>query len=266
VSLTNVRDEFLARMVAERGDDRAFEELARRYHPLIVAAARRPPYGADFEDARQEALIGLLRACRDFNLIERRRPCLAFAGIARVSVHWAVGKARVNALTPTQRVLTDALQRLDEGERARIERIPAPAHTDPAQAVILLERLAECAQWARRGVRVSMHDGRRVYSDEQIRRAITIVGNGGTVTAAAAALGAAPITIRRWVEQEIGQRAGLAHERGAGAAAGDMRYRYTQAQVTRALELVRDGHTMTDAAVEVGATRHAVRRWANHAA
>jgi hypothetical protein len=64
---------------------------------------------------------------------------------------WAVGKARVVALMPTRRVLSDAVQPLVEGEPERIERVPAPAHLDPAHVVVMRERLAECARWARRG-------------------------------------------------------------------------------------------------------------------
>jgi hypothetical protein len=63
MSLERVRDEFLAAR-ASRGDGAAFGELARRYRPLIVSAAAYPPPGLEFEDLRQEALLGLFEACR----------------------------------------------------------------------------------------------------------------------------------------------------------------------------------------------------------
>jgi DNA-directed RNA polymerase specialized sigma24 family protein len=58
VSLELVRDEFLAAR-ASLGDGAAFAELARRYHRLLCAASTCPPPGVEFEDLRQEALIGL---------------------------------------------------------------------------------------------------------------------------------------------------------------------------------------------------------------
>ena len=57
--------ELAARVV--KGDGDAFAELAERYDWLIGWITRRPIPGLEREDEHQEALIGLLTACRDYD-------------------------------------------------------------------------------------------------------------------------------------------------------------------------------------------------------
>jgi hypothetical protein len=77
MSLCAVTDAFLA-VRAAAGDEAAFAELARRYRPLICSVTQRPPLGAEIEDLRQEALIGLFEACRAHDPAKGR-----FAGLGK---------------------------------------------------------------------------------------------------------------------------------------------------------------------------------------
>ena len=58
-----VPDELLAERV-RRGDELAFRVLVSRYEPLVRSVCWSPPSGLDTDDLRQEALLGLLEACR----------------------------------------------------------------------------------------------------------------------------------------------------------------------------------------------------------
>src|SRR4051794_41884274 len=81
MSLQTVSDRYLARRAAQ-GEGAAFAELARRYQPLLMAAAHAKPEGGEVDDVRQHALIGLFVACR---ATDGQR---SFAGIAKVNVRW----------------------------------------------------------------------------------------------------------------------------------------------------------------------------------
>ena len=74
---------------AARGDGAAFAELARRYDDLIAFYARGHARGHDRDDERQEALIGLLEACRVFDPSRG-----SFGAIATVRVRSRVWNAR----------------------------------------------------------------------------------------------------------------------------------------------------------------------------
>src|SRR3954451_4530131 len=137
MSLESVSDRYLARRAAT-GDGAAFAELARRYEPLLGAAAHAGPEGGEADDARQHALIGLFVACR---VTDGQR---SFAGIAKVNVRWELARARRDAATRKHRVLTHALR--DETPAAGAAGwLPAPAICDPARIVELREQLRERA-------------------------------------------------------------------------------------------------------------------------
>ena len=184
--MRSLSDEALAVRVAA-GDDRAFAELARRYEPLIGRVTRRPPPGVASEDVRQEALLGLLEACRITDG-ERR-----FAGIAALRVQWRVNAVRRAAMARKQLILTDAAHASDDRD-APLARLAAPEHTDPARIVELREqlrtRLSERERRQRRRERAPRGDLRRRYTDEQIRRAVELVARGSSIRAAATAVGA----------------------------------------------------------------------------
>lgn len=241
MSLCGVSDAFLGRRAAE-GDDIAFAELARRYRPLITRACRVPVRGVDVEDARQEALLGLLKACREHDPARG-----SFAAFARVCVRSKVAHARVSARAGKHRILTDALRDGDEPTHQLQERTAAGAGSDPAVVVELRDELRQRAQRRRR------RDLRRRYSDEQITGALALIAQGKTIKQAAHAVGAPCDAVNRWLK-----RAG--QQRVAGR-----RY-YSGGEISRALALVEGGASLRQAAAAVGASSASVLRWARQAA
>ena len=139
-----VSEEALARWAAE-GDQGAFSELAWRYRGLIRLMTRWPGPGAEREDLRQAALLGLWDACGAFD-----RRSGALSPLARVCMRRRVWTARSGARRGKHRVLTDALG-LDQrggsdgdGEELTIaERLPARDGFDPARVIAARETLAE---------------------------------------------------------------------------------------------------------------------------
>ena len=230
-----VTDGFLARRAAS-GDHVAFAELAGRYRGLIVDATLWAPAGMEVEDLRQEALLGLYDACRVFRPGRGR-----FAGLARLNVRWRVGAARLAAIAPKHRLLSDAAREDPAGPI--IEHAEAPPGASPALVVELRDTLRERTEHARRP-RV---DHRRRYTDEQIERALALIAEGHTLKQTALAVGAPVDRVSRWVT-----RAGMRH---AG------RHRYTPAEIERAVSLVRAGASLRQAGATVGATNATVLRW-----
>lgn len=243
MSLELVRDEFLAAR-ASRGDGQAFAELARRYRPLVVTAAKCPPPGLEFEELRQEALIGLFAACRKCDPAKPGK----FAGLARLCVASAVSHARRSAWARKHLILTSAIADDDETVQ-RFEERTAARGSDPAVVVELRERLRELAareQRRRDGVRWG-------YSDEQRRRALALVAEGQTFQQAALAVGTRGETVRRWVV-----RAGTPRP-------GTVRH-YTPTEIAHALTLVDSGASLAKAGAAVGASDATVLRWQRKAA
>jgi hypothetical protein len=254
MSLERVRDEFLAAR-ASRGDGAAFAELARRYHRLLCAASMDPPPGVEFEDLRQEALIGLFEACRRKASAPAGPGFAGFAWFARRYVRWRVIKARVHARTRKHYVLSRATVRDDEAWQRVELSAPAPAASDPAVVVELREELRELAN--RPSLRavpgVRSDDGRRRYTNEQIDRALDLVKQGQTLQQAALAVGANQGQVGRWVK-----RAGV-HRTGG-------RHYFTEAEIAHALALVDGGASLAKAGAAVGATGPTVLRWRRKAA
>jgi RNA polymerase sigma factor (sigma-70 family) len=247
MSLAGVRDEFLAGR-ASRGDGAAFAELARRYRPLIVSASKYPEAGLEFEDLRQEALIGLFVACRKCNPAKGGR----FAGLARVCVRWAVGQARKSSRARKHLILTHALADHDEISRRLEQRVGAPA-SDPAVVVELRDELRAHARRLRRRIEAPAGDLRRRYSDEQIERALALVAAGQTFQVAALAVGTRADTVARWVQR-------------AGTPRPGTRRRFSQAEIAQVLSLVHAGVSARKAGQAVGANDATVYRWLQDAA
>jgi transposase-like protein/DNA-directed RNA polymerase specialized sigma24 family protein len=254
MSLVDVRDEFLAAR-ASRGDGAAFAELARRYDRLLCAASTYPPPGLEFEDLRQEALIGLFEACRRKASAPTGPGFAGFAWFARHYVRWRVIKARVRARTRKHYVLSRATVK-DAEAWQRVElSAPAPAASDPAVVVQLRAELRALANRpslrALPGVRSD--DGRRRYTNEQIDHALELVKQGQTLQQAALAAGVTDEQVGRWV-----RRARL--QRTAG------RHYYTDAEKAHALALVDAGASLAKAGAAVGATPSTVYKWRQKAA
>jgi RNA polymerase sigma factor (sigma-70 family) len=256
-------DEALAVRAAAR-DNAAFEELTRRYQPLLCAQARRVPEGQDRDDAHQEALIGLFEACRS---TDGKR---SFAGMAKVNVRWRLSVAGRDAATLKQRLLSDAL-RPDGSPRSERLELPAPESADPARIVELREELRERLRERPDALSLVLserHAGRR-YSPAQIATALAVIADGATVTQAAKTVGASYGTVREWVEQspaDAPARRAL-EERCSNAPAGNLSRRFSDEQKQLAVRLVTEhGRPLREAAAAVGATNPTILRWIRQAA
>jgi transposase-like protein len=260
----NVSDEQLA-VRAAAGDGDAFEELARRYRPLIGAATRWLPDGLEPDDARQAALLGLFEACRATDGIRR------FAGLAAKRVRWQVAAARRAATTRKHRVLTDAIHGNDERDGA-LAWIAAPDATDPARVVelreVLREQVRDHADTQRRRANAPRGDLRRRYTPEQVDRALALIAAGSTISDAAAAVGARYRAVHEWLDaappdSPAGRQ--LAAIRQCGPS-GNAARRFSRDERARAVKMVADGNTISAAASAIGASHPTVVRWLRNAA
>jgi transposase-like protein len=244
--LRSVSDGELA-LRAAAGDERAFAELVERYGRVIGVTIRSTGFGGGWEDERQEALMGLLNACRAYRPGRGR-----FGPPAAVCIRHRVWNQRTRMARRSQRVLTDAvpLDAPHEGSLALVERVPAPGASDPAVVVELRERLREHvdAQRARRARRPPR------YTPEQIDRALALVAAGKTLREAGRAVGARYDTVGQWVK-----RAGRRPSGRSGR-------RYTSAQISHALTLIEGGASLRQAGAAVGASDTTVLRWQRRAA
>jgi transposase-like protein len=246
VVLRSVSDGELALRAAD-GDERAFVELVDRYGRVIGVTIRSTGFGGGWEDERQEALIGLLNACRAYRPGRGR-----FGALAAVCIRHRVWNQRTRTARRSQRILTHAVP-LDaplEGSLPLAERVPAPGASDPALVVELRERLREHAddQRARRARRPPR------YTPEQIERALALVAQGKTLTEAGRAVGARYDTVGQWVKRAGRQPSGRSGRR------------YTHAQISRALTLIEGGASLRQAGAAVGASESTVLRWQRKAA
>jgi hypothetical protein len=186
--------ELAARVV--KGDGDAFAELADRYRWLIGWLTSRPHPGLEQEDQRQEALIGLLQACRDFDPARG-----SFGAIATIRVRSRVSTARAQAHNTRNRIITNALrlehQAGPDEDRMRTlaERLPAGPGADPAVVVELRDELRQRAAYRRR----YGEQRKRRFTDADVATALELVAQGKTLREAGAAVGASHPTVMRWV-------------------------------------------------------------------
>jgi RNA polymerase sigma factor (sigma-70 family) len=238
MSLHAVSDRYLAARAAE-GDGFAFAELARRYRRLIWAAAHLPPPGLESEDLRQEALLGLLVTCQNYDPAKG-----AFAALARRNVRRRVSRACVAARARKHLVLSDAMRDGDDPMHHLAERAAAPEGAEPGRVVELRDELRQRAR--------PRSDRRRRYSDEQIARALELLAEGRTIKETAFAVGASCDQIRRWAKRADQPHGG--------------RRRFTPSEISAAIELVHGGATLREAGAAVGASKVTVLKWIHKAA
>jgi DNA-directed RNA polymerase specialized sigma24 family protein len=224
---------------AVRGDGPAFSELARRYRGLIRGATQWPPVGLTCEDLRQEALIGLLEACHAHDAGRGGYDLLAGACVrnrvrgARRTARRAKHRVLSDALSldAPDRNVPD-----DDGElRSLGDRVADPVAVEPARVVATREQLAEISAalralsprqraavasegeatakdryHARQRLRQLLDRGPaawtartdgRLYSQQQVDRALALVANGHSLTRAGAAVGANRTTVLRWLNR-----------------------------------------------------------------
>jgi transposase-like protein len=261
-----VSDESLA-VAAAGGDGMAFEELARRYRPLIFAASRWLPEGLEAEDARQAALIGLWEACRATDGVHR------FAGMARRRVRWSVGAARREAMARKRQVLTDALHASDAGDDGlRLAWVAAPEASDPARVVELREllraRVVEHAAAERRRATAPGGDLRRRYGPEQREEVLATFAAGASIPEAAAAAGVGYHVAHHWItgapaDSPAGRA--VAARRGSSPD-GTLNRRYSDDEKARAIALVAQGDSINSVARAIGAAWATVQKWLAEAA
>jgi RNA polymerase sporulation-specific sigma factor len=141
--LEELADTHLVTLVQE-GDDRALEELLKRYRGFARSKAR--SYflaGSDKEDVVQEGMIGLYKAIRDFD-VNQETPFKAFAELCiSRQILTAIKTANRHKHQPLNTsVSLDAPAHGDDGsEHTLKEDVPAAPLSDPAEVVIYAEEI-----------------------------------------------------------------------------------------------------------------------------
>ncbi len=111
---------------ARSNDSSAFEQLMKRYEPMLESAVRRYAPEGQEEDANQEALAGFYRAVLSFNLSQQD---VAFGLYAKICVTRAL-------ISHAREVLRHARQTADNLEYEDYLRELADTSSDPAQQLI----------------------------------------------------------------------------------------------------------------------------------
>jgi RNA polymerase sporulation-specific sigma factor len=142
--LTDRPDDELAQL-AQSGDSRAQEALLVRYRGFVRAKSR--TYflvGGDSDDVEQEALIGLYKAIRDYQ-VEREASFRAFAELCITrQIITAIKTATRQKHQPLNQYLSVSVTRTadDGSERSVEDLLEAPASADPAERVLSGERMS----------------------------------------------------------------------------------------------------------------------------
>ena len=163
---------------------------------MIGWLTHRPHPGLEREDERQEALIGLLQACREFDPARG-----SFGAIATIRVRSRVSTARALAYNTRNRIVTNALRlehRAGPDEdrmRTLADTLPAGPGADPAVVVELRDELRQRVAYQRR----YGEQRKRRFTDADVATALELVAQGKTLREAGAAVGASHPTVMRWV-------------------------------------------------------------------
>jgi RNA polymerase sporulation-specific sigma factor len=128
---------------ARGGDERCLEALIARHRNLARAKAR--SYflaGSDKDDVAQEAMIGLYKAIRDFN-VSHETPFRAFAEICiSRQIMTAMKTANRHKHHPLNAsVSLDAPVQSDEAHRSVADTLVAPTISDPAELIVSAEEI-----------------------------------------------------------------------------------------------------------------------------
>ena len=160
------------------------------------------PPGHEREDERQEALIGLFEACRQFDPARGR-----FGALATLRVRSRVWNARERVRAGKHMILTEAMRfehvepgEEDEDETVLTKTLSAGEGADPAVVVELRDELRtralDPAQPRRRQRRA-----RRCFTDEEIATALSLIAEGKSLREAGDAVGAWPSSVANWVRK-----------------------------------------------------------------
>ena len=139
--------------------------------------------------------MGLFEACRAYDPRKGR-----FGAIATTCVRRRVWRARLAAQARKHRILTEAYgldhrrSGDDPGDETTIaDSVPAPAGHDPAVIVELRDELR------RRVKSGEVRPGGGRFTERQIATAVALVGDGHSLRAAGATVGASHMTVKQWV-------------------------------------------------------------------
>jgi RNA polymerase sporulation-specific sigma factor len=144
IPLTELSDDELA-VLAQGGDSLAQQALIDRYRRFVRAKGR--GYflvGGDSEDIQQEALIGLYKAIRDYQ-VDRQASFRAFAELCITrQIITAIKTATRQKHQPLNQYVSISASRPadDGGERPGEELLDDHAVADPADQVVSAERIA----------------------------------------------------------------------------------------------------------------------------
>jgi RNA polymerase sporulation-specific sigma factor len=165
--LEELEDGHLVRLVQD-GDDRALDELLRRYRGFARSKAR--SYflsGSDKEDVVQEGMIGLYKAIRDFDL-SQETPFKAFAELCiSRQILTAIKTANRNKHQPlnTSVSLDAPIHPDDSTEHALKEELAATELSDPAEVVIVAEEIEALRESMRQSLTELEGNVLRLYMD-----------------------------------------------------------------------------------------------------
>ncbi|MEI7889397.1 MAG: RNA polymerase sporulation sigma factor SigH [Actinomycetes bacterium] len=139
-----VDDGFLIAL-AKQGDERALDQLVRRYHGFVrLKASSYFLAGGDADDLIQEGLVGLYKAIRDYRT-DRESSFRNFAELCITrQIITAVKTATRNKHIPLNQYVSFSSSpggQQGEGEPTLEEFIPGPKTDDPASRVVSSEEL-----------------------------------------------------------------------------------------------------------------------------
>src|ERR1700712_1420735 len=141
--LTEMSDDDLV-VRAQRGDSQAQTVLLERYRRLVRAKGRGFfLVGGDAEDVQQEALIGLYKAIRDYQ-VDRLASFRAFAELCITrQIITAIKTATRQKHQPLNRYVSITTTRPDDegGERSVEDLVDDRTVNDPAELVVSNERV-----------------------------------------------------------------------------------------------------------------------------
>jgi RNA polymerase sporulation-specific sigma factor len=212
-------DEQLAARVRVAGDGEAFGQLADRHDDLIRYHARRYfREGYDGEDMRQEALVGLLKACRTYRL-DRRTSFRTHASRCIRQRLWTLiehvdgpkeraGRDHVHyhASPELMRVLAHPLtiERIVEArEDLRTLARELPAHLTPRERAALRNGAVEELDESTLQTASDLIDYGWKPLDKQARRrrGLELLAGGKTQSEVAAQLGVHQATVSYWARK-----------------------------------------------------------------
>jgi RNA polymerase sporulation-specific sigma factor len=154
--------------LVQSGDDRALDELLKRYRGFARSKAR--SYflaGSDKEDVVQEGMIGLYKAIRDFDLTQET-PFKAFAELCiSRQILTAIKTANRHKHQPlNMSVSLDAPAHGDDGsDHALKEDVAARTMSDPAEVVICAEEIEGLRESMRQSLTELEGNVLRLYMD-----------------------------------------------------------------------------------------------------